>query len=90
MASTVPSFVFSGIEMIARTERPLRERRASAAQRISQFMADLAANGSPPERTKDHRKQLRAMLEEAAANRNRPSDERDVFRKACERLTAAD
>jgi hypothetical protein len=47
MTSIVPSFVFSGIEVIARAGNSLPERRARAAQRISQFEADLAASGRP-------------------------------------------
>jgi hypothetical protein len=88
MASIVPSFVFSGIEGIARSDRPLPERRARAAQRIGQFVADLG--GGAAGRAEDARSQLRAMLEEAAANRNRPSDDRAVFREACEQLAAVD
>jgi hypothetical protein len=88
MASIIASFVFSGIEMIARSESPLPERRARAGQRISQFEADLAASGGPARMADERRNQLRSMLQEAAGNRNRQSDERSVFREALDRLTA--
>jgi hypothetical protein len=90
MASIVASFVFSGIEVIARAGNPLPDRRAKAAQRISQFDTDLAASGRPAGMAEERRNQLRAMLEEAASNRNRPSDERSVYRNALDRLTGAD
>jgi hypothetical protein len=82
--------VLSGIEVIARAGNPLPERRAEAAQRISQFDTDLAASGRPAGMVEERRNQLRAMLEEAAGNRNRPSDERSVYRNALDRLTGAD
>jgi hypothetical protein len=90
MASIVASFVLSGIEVIARAGNPLPERRAEAAQRISQFDTDLAASGRPAGMVEERRNQLRAMLEEAAGNPNRPSDERSVYRNALDRLTGAD
>jgi len=90
MASTVPSFVFSGIEVIARSADPLPERRARAARRIGQFEADLAASGGPAGIAAERRGRLRAMLEEAACNLNRPSEERSVFRDALEHLPAID
>jgi hypothetical protein len=90
MASIVASFVFSGIEVIARAGNPLPDRRAKAAQRISQFDTDLAASGRPAGMVEERRSQLRALLEEAAGNRNRPSDEGSVYRNALDRLTGAD
>jgi hypothetical protein len=90
MASIVASIVFSGIEVIARTGNPLPDRRAKAAQRISQFDSDLAASGRPAGIVQEPRNQLRAMLEEAAGNRNRPSDERAVYREALNRLAGRD
>jgi hypothetical protein len=86
MASIVPSFAFSGIEGIAQSADPLPERRARAVQRIDRFKADLAASSIAPALREERRSELRAMLEEAADNRSRPSDERAVFRDACHRL----
>jgi hypothetical protein len=87
MASIVASFVFSGVEVIARAGNPLPKRRARAVQRIDQFRVDLAASGRPAGMVDERTNQLRAMLEEAAGNRNRPSDERAVYREALNRLT---
>jgi hypothetical protein len=87
MASIVASFVFAGIELIARAGDPLPERRARGAQRVRQFEADLAASGRPAGMVEERRNQLRAMLEEAAGNRNRASDERAVFRESLDHLT---
>jgi hypothetical protein len=38
----------------------------------------------------ERRDQLRTMFKEAADNPSRPSDERAVFRTACEELVAVD
>jgi len=89
MPGTVPSFVFSGIEAIAQSADPLPERRARAARRIEIFDADLAARDRPAGVVEERREELRAMLEAAAGNRNRPSDERGVFREALDRLAAS-
>jgi hypothetical protein len=87
--SIVASFVFAGIGAIAQSGDPLAERLARTAQRISQFEADLAASGRPAGMVEERRNQLRTMLEEAANNRNRPPDERAVFREALDYLAAA-
>ena len=86
MASIIAQEVLSEIRMIARSDIPLPERCAAAAERIEQFKADLAAASvrrGVPERQKES---LRRTLQRSAACHDLTTEENSVYAEALDVL----
>ena len=91
MASMIAHEVFSEIVDIARSDEPLRRRRARAEKRIAQFKADLkAAFFVSPTRGRLSKNHLARDLLQAFNSQNRPPDHRVVFLAASDALAESE
>ena len=80
MASIIAYEVFSEIVEIARSDEPLRKRRARAEKRIAQFKADLkAAVFVSPTRGRLSKNYLARDLRQEFNSQDPPPDQRVVF-----------
>ena len=91
MASIIAHEVFSEIVEIARSDEPLRKRRARAEKRIAQFKADLkAAIFVSPTRGRLSKNRLARDLRQAFNSQDPPPDQRIVFLAAIDALAESE
>jgi hypothetical protein len=88
VASTFAQQLIVEIRKIARSHAPLSERRAAAAKRINQFIADLAVAGVQPSVAKQLKESLRRTLQRSASHHDLTAQENSVFAEALDVLLA--
>jgi hypothetical protein len=86
VSSIIAQQVLSEIGKIARSDAPLRERRANATTRINQFKADLAAAHVQPRQAENRKESLRRTLQRAAMDHSLAAEETSVFAEALDAL----
>ena len=91
MASIIAYEVFGEIVEIARSDEPLRKRRARAERRITQFKADLkAAVFVSPTRVRLSKNYLARDLRQEFNSQDPPPDQRVVFLAASDALAESE
>ena len=86
VASTSAQEVYSEIGRIAHMDLPLREQRAEAAKRITQFKADLAAARIQPREAETLKENLRRVLQRGATQHNLTTERNSVYAEALDVL----
>jgi hypothetical protein len=86
VSSIIAQRVLSEIGKIARSDAPLRERRANATTRINQFKADLAAAQVQPRQAEKQKESLRRTLQRAATDHSLAAEETSVYVEALDAL----
>ncbi len=86
MASTSAQRVYSEIGRIAQSDLPLRERRAEAAKRITQFKADLVVARIQPREAERLKENLRRVLQRGATQHDLTAELNSVYAEALDVL----
>jgi hypothetical protein len=86
MAAVNADSVFSQIVTIAKSNASEHDRRRRVAQRIDQFIADIARSSHPKEISERNKKRLCEMLQAAANGRTMSAGGKAAFLMALEGL----